>query len=48
MEFSDGQAEAYYKNDAEDAYYVRCVRGGPFWPIDPSERLMAVRKYRLG
>jgi len=36
-----GYGYAYW-NVKGDAHYVRCVRGGPYWPFDPSDRLQIV------
>jgi hypothetical protein len=39
IDFYDGMVDAW---SMTDVYYVRCVRGGPFWSVDPSEHLHAV------
>jgi len=39
LDFYDGQIDAYFKTDT---YFVRCVRGGPFWAFDPSVRLQII------
>ena len=39
VDFYSGDADW---DDKDDYDYVRCVRGGPFWPFDPSDRLQIV------
>ena len=40
MSFDYGSTGWYSKYRLSN--YVRCVRGGPFWPFDPSDRLQIV------
>ncbi len=43
VDFLDGGVVPYFQSSVS---YVRCVRGGPFWSFDPSERLSLLRLTR--